>query len=219
MLLHDTVDGVEAQARAVPYRLCGEERFEDPAANLRRNSGPAVANLYEEPSKLGRSSHHQLAAAVHRVDCVVDEIRPDLIQLAPMGADRRDRAIIFPNHVNPILQAVMKHDQRIFQALMNIDLMLRGLVHIRILLDGANQVCHPRSSALDLFHQAIDRERCGQASDGIGQGLVIEPFGQAVQGSQVAAGIHQARRQLSRVLDATRFQPFADCLLAVAALE
>src|SRR5438093_4144680 len=98
------VDGVEAQARTLTYRLRGEERFEDPAANLRRNSWPAVANLYEKPSKLGRRSHHQLAASVHGVDGVVDEIGPDLIQLAPMGADRTDRAIIFPNHGNPILQ-------------------------------------------------------------------------------------------------------------------
>src|SRR5215813_2010107 len=98
MLLHEKVDGVEPHARTLPYWLRGKERLEDPAANLGRNSWPAIANLYQKPSKLGCSSHHQLSVAVHRVDCIVDEIRPDLIQLASMCAYPWDRAIIFAYH-------------------------------------------------------------------------------------------------------------------------
>src|SRR5690242_4587458 len=108
MLLNDSVNRVEAQSRTFANRLRCEERLEDAIANLRRNSRTVVSNLNQDAAKLGYRSYQQRAALVHRVNRVIDEVGPNLVELAAARANPGNRAVVLAYYVNAVLQTVVK---------------------------------------------------------------------------------------------------------------
>ncbi len=80
---------VEAEAGALPDRLGREKRIEDLFAKVRRNAGPVVDDVDDHEIEAARRRDRDFARVADGVDRVVDEIGPDLVQIAADGADRR----------------------------------------------------------------------------------------------------------------------------------
>src|SRR5579863_7452920 len=85
VLLHDSLNRVEAKPCALPNSFGGEERFKDMRLDLRRNSRTVVADLNNSATVFAIGSHAKFASAPHRIDGVIDDVGPNLIQLAPEG--------------------------------------------------------------------------------------------------------------------------------------
>src|SRR5690606_31260508 len=91
---HDPVAHVQPEAGAVPDRLRGEERLEDPAAHVGWDARPGVADLDEHALVVDAAgAHGEGAAAAHGVDRVVDDVGPDLVELGRVGRDLRQRPV------------------------------------------------------------------------------------------------------------------------------
>ena len=65
---------------------------------------------------VGGRADGQGAGAVHGVDGVVDEVGPDLVELAGIGGDRWRPSIVVPPTVMPVAQLVAHHHQRAVEA-------------------------------------------------------------------------------------------------------
>src|SRR5689334_22853179 len=87
VLLHDSINRIEPQSRALADWLGREERLEDAILELGRDSGAVVADFHQNASELRCGADYQFALPVHRVDGVVDQVRPDLIELAAVRTD------------------------------------------------------------------------------------------------------------------------------------
>src|SRR4029079_16296394 len=98
-------------------RFGGEERFEQTRRDLRRNADTEVYNLDDHLAIFQARADTDFPGAVDRMNRVVDEIGPDLIEFAPVSHDARQRAIEGPYHCH-VLQFVTKHCQRAFEAFM-----------------------------------------------------------------------------------------------------
>ena len=83
VLLHDSLNGVEAEPGAFADSFGGEERFEDVRLHVGRNSRAVIGDLHHNAIVLAIGSNSKLAFAAHGVNGVVDEVGPNLIQLAP----------------------------------------------------------------------------------------------------------------------------------------
>lgn len=79
----DRIAGMETQLRTASRRFGREERVEDAILNVRRDSWTGILDFNSDPSILGRAADFQAAASVHCGNGIVDQIGPDLIQLAP----------------------------------------------------------------------------------------------------------------------------------------
>ena len=82
VLLHDTLNRVEAESGAFADSLGGKERLEDMRLYLGRNSRSVVGDLNYHTIVLAIRSNLKPALASHSIDGIVDDIRPNLIELA-----------------------------------------------------------------------------------------------------------------------------------------
>ena len=82
VLLHNSLNRVEAEPGAFPNSLGGEERFEDVRLYVGRNSRTVIGDLNHDAIVLAIGSNSKLAFATHGVDGIVDDVGPNLIQLA-----------------------------------------------------------------------------------------------------------------------------------------
>ena len=88
----DAPRGGEAEAGAVPDVLGREERVEDPRGELVGNAGAVVGDLDDRAVAVGARGDRDRAALAERVDRVVEQVRPDLVELGAvhgeLGQDR-----------------------------------------------------------------------------------------------------------------------------------
>jgi hypothetical protein len=78
---YDPVYGVQAYSRAFADALGREEWLKEMRLHDVGNAGSIVDNLNENQIELPGRSNDQLAFAAHGIDGIVDEIRPDLVQV------------------------------------------------------------------------------------------------------------------------------------------
>src|SRR5579883_924327 len=149
VLANDTLNGIEAKSGTLPNSLRSKERFEDVGPNLRRDSRAIVADLDHHATILPEGADAQLAFTLHGIDRVVDDVGPDLIQLASEGVNQQRNRIIFPLYRNSVLQLMIHDRERIFQALDYVDILDRRLVHVGVFLDGADEIGNARCAAFD----------------------------------------------------------------------
>src|SRR5258708_5611393 len=90
---HDPLANYQAQPRAGADALGGEEWLKDSRLNLRGNSGPIVRDLHDNLIAVQNCADGNCAGAVESAHCVVDQIGPNLIELAPVRHDPRQSAI------------------------------------------------------------------------------------------------------------------------------
>src|SRR2546422_9971243 len=70
-----------------------------------------------------------LAGALHGVDGVINQVRPDLVEFAAVGHDAWNSAVEFARD-GDVFEFVAEHGQRIFDALVNVHFLHRGFVHV-----------------------------------------------------------------------------------------
>src|SRR5207342_1210316 len=92
---HDLPGDVEAEAGSLADILGGEERLEHTGADLVGHAGAGVADLHHDAVFAeGRGSHRELAVTLHGIGRVVDEVRPDLVELPGECGDLRETALV-----------------------------------------------------------------------------------------------------------------------------
>src|SRR5579862_838715 len=79
VLLYDSLDRVEAEAGAFAYSFGGEKGFKDVRLDVGGYSRPVVGNGDDHAAVIGISSDKKLAASVHCINRVVDDVGPNLI--------------------------------------------------------------------------------------------------------------------------------------------
>src|ERR1051325_10864194 len=85
-----TIRATVSRPRPVPSDLLGgEERFEDARANGRRYASSVVTNLNHDVGWLALGAYLQLSTFAHRIDCVDNQIGPNLVELATVRLDQR----------------------------------------------------------------------------------------------------------------------------------
>ena len=153
MLFHDSLDSVEAEAGAFPHSLGGEKRLEDVRLHFLGNSGAVIADLNNNATVFAVGSDAKLAFSVHRVNGVIDKVGPDLVEFAAKRIHQQWNALVIALHRDSLFQLVIQNRERGFQALYNVHVLHRRLIHVGVFLDGADQVRYARGAALD-FVQA-----------------------------------------------------------------
>ena len=129
----DVVADVQAQPRALARRLGGEEAFEYLRLNLRWYSRSIVFDLDEYGILLaGARSNGDLTLAVERIRGIVKQVRPNLVQLAPVPLDYRQVGRVFTPHADAVLELALENHDRVVQAFVDVDSLDRGLIEIRV---------------------------------------------------------------------------------------
>src|SRR5947209_6811689 len=82
MLFHNSLHGVEAEAGAFSNSFGGEERLKDVRLYCGRDSRSIVSNLNHDAPVVAISSNSQLTFPAHRINGIVDQVGPYLIELA-----------------------------------------------------------------------------------------------------------------------------------------
>ena len=82
MLLHDSLHRIESKARSFPNSFGREKRFKDVGLHLVRNSWTVIANLNHNATVVAIGADAKFSFSVHRINSVVDNVRPHLVQFA-----------------------------------------------------------------------------------------------------------------------------------------
>ena len=104
------------------------------------------------------------AHVVHAFQGIFDQCRPDLTELAAVGADRRKLRVEFEFYLD-VLQSRVEHHQRVFERLRKVDVLNRRLVHVRVVLDRADKVEDAHGRVDDGLRHTLDAQRAGDRSD------------------------------------------------------
>src|SRR5262249_4141230 len=156
MLPHDALDRVQAETSALPDALGREEGLKDVGLDFGGDSWAAVTNLHHDATVVTIGPNSKLALAAHGVNRVVDDVGPNLVQLAAEGIHQKRQGLIITFHSHTLFELVVQDGERGFEALYDIDILYGSLVHVSVFLDRPNQVRDPRSAALDFVQQGRD---------------------------------------------------------------
>src|ERR1700691_4870975 len=219
MLLYDAADGLETQPGALSDTLGGEERLEDMRLDFRRNSRSVVGYFHQQTIQFTRRADAQFALAIHSVDGVVDQISPDLVQLAAAHANLRQRTVEIELYVNALLEAVPQHEQRAFEAFVDVHFLVGALVQISVLFNGTHQIGDAAGGVLDLIEQRADSEKSGDAPQEIRPRLSGKLVVYPVEPRGFATRIHQGGRQIPGPRDSVTQQASRNGFLAIAPFQ
>ena len=87
----DPVTNQKSQPGAGTNSLCREERFKYPRLDFRRDTSPVVHDFHHQLIIFDGGANADLAAAIHRIDGIIDEIRPNLVEFAAVSQDANDQ--------------------------------------------------------------------------------------------------------------------------------
>ena len=148
-----------------PTRLVVKNGSKIRLLDLGRDAGAGVADLDQHlPVGVRRGPHGQRAGAAHRVHRVVDQVRPDLVQLGGEGRDPGQAAVVVLDHGDAVADLARQHHQRAVQQLVHVDHLVRGPVQLGVLLGRADQGGDPVGRVLDLVDQQLGLDRVVSAS-------------------------------------------------------
>src|SRR5258708_7166703 len=82
MAANNPVNGVQSYSSALADVLGREEWLKEMRFHHVGNTGSTVDNLNETEIELSGSSNYQITLTAHGIDRIVNEIGPDLVQLA-----------------------------------------------------------------------------------------------------------------------------------------
>src|SRR5215203_3208669 len=118
-----------SRPRPVPLPvLCGVERLECAGRDVRWHAGAGVADFNDDVFPVSPGRYSQSAGAVHRVDGVIDEIGPHLVEFAGVGVDPGDDAVV--TYDVDVVELVAEHHQGAFEAVADVDALDRSSVHL-----------------------------------------------------------------------------------------
>ena len=81
------------------------------ACTSERHARPGIADLDHEHVGFGSGRDAQGPGALHGVDRVVDQVRPDLVELARDRLDAGQVGFVVAHHDDVVAQLVREHDQ------------------------------------------------------------------------------------------------------------
>ena len=87
VFLDNIIRNIQPQAGTLARLLRCKERLEQARQHILWNAWTIVLNLNYHLRALLVSSQLQIALPMHGVDGVIDQVRPDLVQLTPVGFD------------------------------------------------------------------------------------------------------------------------------------
>src|SRR5690349_14251877 len=82
VLAHDSLHCIESQAGAFAHAFGGEKGLKDMRLDIVRDSRAGIADLNNDAAIITRSAYAQRTASMHRVNRIVDDVGPHLVQLA-----------------------------------------------------------------------------------------------------------------------------------------
>ena len=161
----------------------GEEGLEDARQDGGRDAGAVVP--YFDESHLRAETGGELedgigGGGLHRVERVFDESGPDLVELAAVGADGRECGVEV--ELDPgVFEARVEHDEGVFERLGEIDVLDGRLVHVGVVLDGADEVEDAHGGVDDGLGHALDAEGAGDGGKGYGEDLGAHEGGKLIE--------------------------------------
>ena len=116
----------------------------------------AMSTSAQSPSRLVAIVIVPLLA--ERVDRVVEQVGPHLVELRAAHGELRQRAVVVAHDLDRrVLELVAEHDERGLQALVEVDLDELAAVHVGVGLDGADEARHALA-----WTPAARRPGCGR---------------------------------------------------------
>src|SRR6185437_3274820 len=114
MLLHNPLNCVQPESGPLSNALSCEKRFEDVGLHVRWNSRAIISNLNHNASVVAIGAHPKLALAVHRIDRVIDDVGPDLVELAAERIHQQRNSLIIALHRYSLFQFMVQNSERVF---------------------------------------------------------------------------------------------------------
>ena len=94
----DTMADIESQTGSLALRFGGEKGVEDLALNFRRNAGAVIFDFNYNPAIFLVGAQSDFTLPFHGAHGVVDDIGPDLVELAAIGFYLGQTVGIFPSY-------------------------------------------------------------------------------------------------------------------------
>ena len=108
VLLHDALNRIEPQSGPLADCLRRKERFKNVWLNFSRNSRSIVANFNHNRIIGAIGAHTQFPLTAHGVDCVIDEIRPNLVEFTAKRIHKQRHASIIAFQLDSLFQLVIQ---------------------------------------------------------------------------------------------------------------
>src|SRR5699024_907354 len=119
---HDAPGDVEPETGALADILRRVARLERARRHRRRHACAGVADLDAAVARVSPGHDLERADAFHRVDRVVDQVGPHLVELTGVRLDPGDLAAVLALDLDAVAELVAQHHQRALQAVGHIDL-------------------------------------------------------------------------------------------------
>ncbi len=220
LLGHDRIARREPEAGALARGLRREERVEDARLRVLGDAWAVVLDLDDHGVAVASGPDRDVAGAAHRVHGVVEEVRPDLVQLAAVGVDRRDVRTVVAFDLDPDLQLVAQDHEGVVDALVQVDRLDRRLPEVRVALQGADDLRDAGRTLADLVGERVDGERAGGPRQRRVQGVAVpDRPGDVLERVRVQALRDEGRRELPPVVDTATVEPVLDRRLAVGSFD
>src|SRR5690349_3532852 len=147
VLPHNSLYSVQAESCSFSNSLGSKERLKDVRKYLRGNAWTIIANLNHHASVVTVGAHAKFTAPAHGINCIVDDVGPDLVELTSKRIHQQRNALIIALHYDSLFQFVIQNRECSFQAFCNVNVLDRRLVHMGVFLDGADQIRNARGTA------------------------------------------------------------------------
>ena len=113
------------------------------SCDVGRDPRAVVGDVDDDALAVAPRAHRDRALVAERVDRVVEQVRPHLVELGAADGQLRQRAVVVAADLDPrVLELVAEHDQRRLQPLVHVDLDELAAVHVGVGLDRADQRAH-----------------------------------------------------------------------------
>ena len=157
----------------------------------------------------------QGAVAVHRVDGVVDQVGPHLVELAGVRRDRRHGVVVVAHDGDAVAQLVAEHDQGALEPVGDVDVLDGGAVELGVGLHGRDELGDPAGRLLHLGDQGRRSSRCSPPTRGRPAGRCPAAASRAVAPRRRTPAAGQRRGDHPVAVDLVVAEPVEERLLAV----
>ena len=104
---------------------------------------PRIGDVHENALAVAPCAQGDRPGGADGVDCVREEVGPDLVELRTVDRDRRQRAVVFAADLDlRVLEPVLQDRQRRLEPFVHIRPHDAAPVHVCVRLDRADQRAH-----------------------------------------------------------------------------
>src|SRR5215467_9276083 len=100
MLAHNALRRVQAKPGALAHSFGGKERLKDMRQDFLWNSRPVIGYLHYHAGVIAIRADTKLSLAAHGVNGIVNNVGPDLVELAAKGIHQKRNSLIVALHRN-----------------------------------------------------------------------------------------------------------------------